>query len=146
MKTMLDDLIASVQSVPESITGIISSDWNSKHIFYGDAGGMLGVGGQNRGRCPFVRVFRGPRDFNAQTSSSRGGTVTSNFIIEIVVTNQRMQDQEDQWDQAYQIFESIRDDLRGRANYRIGGETVEQLQFNPTIFVLKINFNVENSY
>ena len=146
MNTMLDDLLEACRAVPETASGIVNSRWQSFHVHYGDSGHKLGVGGQNRGRCPFVRLFRGDRTYNAQTASSRGGTVESNFVVEVVVRKQKAQSQKDHWQQAFDIFEEIRDYLRDTNNYRVGGEQIEQLQVSPTLFVLRINFQVENSY
>lgn len=146
MNTLLEDIIQSIEQVPDSITGIPNLQWVTSHIFYGNPLGKLGTGGQNRGRCPFVRVFRTGKDFDYQAQSDRGGTVTSNFTIEIVTRQSSVKSQESNWDFAYRIWESIITDLREKDNYMIGDERVLEMQVDPVLFVLQCQITVENTY
>ena len=144
MYTMMDDIVTTLENIPSVTTGI-SGDWATNHVFYGDAVTPLGVGGMNRGRCPFVRTYRGSRNF-VQLDDTVSGRVESEIIVDFVVSPPSIKSQEAAWDKAYSIYNSFITTLRTLNNYRVTDTSVEQLVVNPTIFVLRCVISVENSY
>lgn len=146
MNLLAQEIRDSLEDVPESITGIATSKWINSHIFYGDAVTPLGTRGMNRGRCAFVRFYRAGKDFDIQTVQPAGGTVLSNFIVEIVVRPPSVKEQETAWEEAYEIFDSFITSLREKRNWMDLDYNPEQLVVNPTLFVLRASLRVTNSF
>lgn len=145
MDLILEDILDSIRQVPEVITGVQQADWALNHIFYG-GGTTLGVGGQNRGRCPFVRYFPLIRDYDYRHQQPRGGTVTSSFRIEIVTLSNSVKSQEVNYKVAYNIWDSFIDALRLKNNFMIGNERLLEQRIAPCFFMLQGEFDTENTY
>ena len=146
MDTLAEDILTTLEDVPNTIHGIESTRWKTHHLFYNNSGIPLGVGGMNRGRCPFVRFFRGSREFNIQSLESSGGTQTTRFVMEIVTNKKPARDQEGNWDLAYQIWGSFFKELKELPNWRDVQCVHQTLQLDPLCFVLQIELIVINSF
>lgn len=143
--TLIDDIRASLEDVPQSITGVPQIEWVTNHIFYNDSR-AIGTGPMNRGRCPFVRFYRNGKDYSHDSNGPRGGTLFSEFTIEIIVSKPSVKSQEDSYDLAWEIWNSFINDLRTKDNYLIGDDRTLQMQINPLLFVLQCIITVENSF
>ena len=142
MNTILEDVKDSLEQVDQSITGINQVEWENNHLFYNESA-TIGTGAMNRGRCPFVRYYRGDKNYEIQSIQDAGGSVDSVINIEIVVTKVK---QEPAWDLAFAIFESFMKDLKNKNNYFDSGFTTQRLEINPMLFMLRATIQVRNSF
>lgn len=142
MNTLLEDVKDSLEQVSQSITGINQVDWETNHLFYNESA-TIGTGAMNRGRCPFVRYYRGEKNYELQSIQEAGGSVDSVINVEIVVNKVK---QEPAWDLAFSIFESFMKDLKNKDNYLDSGFTTQRLEINPMLFMLRVTIQVRNSY
>jgi hypothetical protein len=142
---LLDDIYQSLLLVPSSITEVDTTKWQSYHCFKNQNGGTIGRD-INRGRCPFVRVYRDSTNYVKTGESSRGGTVESSYIIEIFCRTPRASRQEENETLGYDIFEWIKSDLRAKNNWILGDERVERLEVDSFLYMIRANITVENSY
>lgn len=146
MNTLLEDIIDSLELTPSAITGKDPLTWATSHLFYNESLGILGVGGQNRGRTPFCRIYRGEKNYEIGSINQVGGSVDSQFFIEIVVNPQSIKSQEKAWDQAFAIWESFLVNLKDKNNYFDTSYNTEKLQVSNVMFILRCTLTVRNTW
>ena len=142
MNTLLTDIIDTLEDITTSVHGVPQGDWVSNHIFYNESR-PIGTGAMNRGRCPFVRVYRNDKNYDIQSIQDAGGSVDSSFVLEIVVSTVN---QEPAWDLAFGIFEEFMKDLKNKNNYLDTSFTTDKLQINPMMYMLRVVTQVRNSF
>lgn len=142
-ETLLYDLVECAEEV--TAHNIAQPTWIKHHIFYGNVG-TIGVKGQNRGRCPFVRIYEGLRDYEQQTISTIGGSFNTNYVIEFVVNTKSVSSQFDNFSLAKEMWKEFLAELNTKDNFLDSRQIVEELQVNPSLFVLRATITVRNSY
>lgn len=129
-----DKIKAAVSSydvaVLSSSTVPISGDWGTYHVF---DGGRKFIGGQNRGRTPFVNIWRESSTYTNGVISDddAGGMVDSVWNIEVVVGNTSRQDENNNEENAYLIMQKIIRKIRENSDMSIGSESIGNLENHP---------------
>lgn len=129
-----------------SAASISGSEWINYHIF---DGGRHYIAGQNRGRVPFVNIWRVESDYTfeaVETSTSRAGTLESRWNIEVVVgVSSRISEYTNE-SLAYNIAQKIVKSIRKDFNMRVGSERIGEVQNHPFGLSLIIDLTIQNTH
>jgi hypothetical protein len=144
---ILTRLKTAIGNIEVSTAASISNaTWINYHIF---DGGRKFIHGQNRGRVPFVNVWRVSSDysFNAiTTSGEQGGQMESNWNIEVVVAKSSAVDEKTGEEFAYAIAQKIIKNLRADYNLALGNERILPIETHPFGLSLIIDLNIINTH
>lgn len=126
--------------------GISNATWILNNIF---DGGRKFIHGQNRGRVPFVNVWRNNSEYSFDaitTSGEQGGQMQSNWNIEIVVAKSSVSDEKTGEEFAYSIAQKIIKNIRADYNLALGNERILPIETHPFGLSLTIDLNVINTH
>ena len=123
--------------------GQVNPQWSIYHVF---DGGRSFIHGLNRGRVPFVNIWRNNSDYvyDAIDTRGQGGTLTSAWTIE-VVTNHAA-DEAASESQAYPIAQKILRKIRETYNLSQGTERILEEENHPFGRSLRIELTIINTY
>lgn len=126
--------------------GISGTEWTDYHVF--DTGRHF-IAGQNRGRVPFVNIWRTGSDYTfdaVDSSTARSGTLESTWNIEVVVGKSSRTNERTNETQAYDIAQKVIKSIRKDFNMRIGTESIGEIQTHPFGLSLSVEVNIQNTH
>lgn len=129
-----------------TVAGVSAGEWSTYHIF---DGGRKFIHGQNRGRVPFVNVWRNMSDYSfdaVTTGGEQGGQMQSNWNIEIVVAKSSAADEKTGEEFAYAIAQKIIKKIREDYNLSLGNERITPIQTHPFGLSLIIDLTIINTH
>ena len=128
-------------SVVASAAGFSTSDWANYHVF---AGGREMIHGMNRGRAPYVVLWRGNSSYDAQSvDADPGGTLNATWNLRVAVQKHDEALAETQIRQiANACFKSIKDDSR----FRPGDQSIGDIQVFPWGSFADCTINIETTF
>jgi hypothetical protein len=128
-----------------TIAGVSNANWVNYHIF---DGGRKYIHGQNRGRVPFVNVWRLTSDysFDAVSTNDAGGQMESRWNIEIVVGKSSRADEKTNEEFAYAIAQKIIKNIRADYNLAIGTERIGLAENHPFGLAIQIELTIQNTH
>jgi hypothetical protein len=141
-KNLLDALVTSAGDTSVAIVaGVTLSDWVNYHIFTGES---LYIRGKNRGRSPFVSIWRSSSDFSFDEEN--GGGVNSEYIIESVVSKTSKKDMPANEEFACQILQAVIKAAMANWAFQESDFKLDQVTNHPFGFSVKATFRVTNSW
>lgn len=126
--------------------GISGAEWTDYHVF--DTGRHF-IAGQNRGRVPFVNIWRVNSDYTfdaVDSATTRAGTLESSWNIEVVVGKSSRTNERTNETQAYDIAQKIIKSIRKDYNMRVGTERIGDIQVHPFGLSLSVEVNIQNTH
>ena len=111
--------------------------WNDLRVFYSSGPFIKGM---NRGRIPFIHLYRADTAFSWETEPEHGGVNTFRFKLDI---HTGFGDALDSESKAYFILEESIKRIRGNVHCTSGQHEVQEIEDSPFGFALRLNFTVQ---
>jgi hypothetical protein len=147
--TLVTNLLTEIDAALKSnavelvATGISGADTWANHVFGND--GNHYIGGQNRGRCPFITYMRNDQIYSFDSvGAGRGGEVTNQFKIKIVSHRKTNETLTEQYLQS--VAEKVIKTIRSYSDFNLGSETIDKMESHPFGNSLMINLSVNNTW
>ena len=124
--------------------GVPQTTWQLAHVFMSGRGYIKG---QNRGRVPFVSVWRENSEysFDAVGVGEQGGLVTSSWNIEVVVGAASRANESANEMVATLIAQKIIKNVRADSNLCIGEEKIGAILCHPFGLSLMVQLTIQNT-
>jgi hypothetical protein len=123
--------------------GISNATWTLSHVF---TSGRKYIAGQNRGRVPFINIWRQQSDYAFDAvSSDFGGEVKSLWRIEVVVGKTSRVDERTNEQQAQEIAEKIIKSIKSEYNLQVSSHAIGLCETHPFGLSLIIDLTLINT-